>query len=46
MVSFLTLDQIRSKAPSVFATDHDGKRSDRYTFDSSEKIIEGFDDPG
>jgi len=46
MVSFLTLNQIRSKAPSVFATEHDGKRSDRYTFVSSEKIIEGFDDLG
>jgi len=46
MVSFLTLDQIRSKAPSVFATEHDGLRSDRYTFVSSEKIIEGFDDLG
>ena len=46
MVSFLTLDQIQSKAPSVFATEHDGHRSDRYTFVSSEKIIEGFDDLG
>jgi len=46
MVSFLTLDQIRSKAPSVFATDHDGERSDRYTFVSSEKIIDSFEELG
>ena len=46
MVSFLTLDQIRDKAPSVFATEHDGLRSDRYTFVSSQKIMEGFDELG
>tara|TARA_R100001530_G_scaffold70655_1_gene50067 strand:+ start:103 stop:900 length:798 start_codon:yes stop_codon:yes gene_type:complete len=46
MVSFLTPDQIREKAPSVFATGHDGKRSDRYTFVSSEKIMDTFQDLG
>jgi len=35
--------QILKKAPAVFATDHDGQRSGRYTFVSSKRIIEGFD---
>jgi hypothetical protein len=46
MVSFLTTDQIKDRAPSVFATEHDGKRSDRYTFVSSEKIMDSFNDLG
>ena len=46
MVTFLTPDQIQERAPSVFATEHDGKRSDRYTFVSSEKIMDTFDDLG
>jgi len=46
MVSFLTPDQIQERAPSVFATEHDGKRSDRYTFVSSEKIMDTFQDLG
>lgn len=46
MVNFLSTEQILDRAPSVFATEHDGLRSDRYTFVSSEKIIEGFNDLG
>jgi len=46
MVSFLTPSQIMDRAPSVFATEHDGKRSDRYTFVSSEKIMDTFQDLG
>lgn len=38
--------QILKQAPAVFATDHDGKRSGRYTFVSSQRIIEGFDGLG
>jgi len=33
-------------APAVYATGHDGKRSSRYTFVSSEKVIEAFSDAG
>tara|TARA_R110002153_G_scaffold12931_1_gene48273 strand:+ start:711 stop:1514 length:804 start_codon:yes stop_codon:yes gene_type:complete len=46
MVTFLTPEQIQDRAPAVFATGHDGKRSDRYTFVSSEKIINNFKDLG
>tara|TARA_Y100000310_G_scaffold69211_1_gene64666 strand:- start:3017 stop:3811 length:795 start_codon:yes stop_codon:yes gene_type:complete len=46
MVQFLTRNQIEKKAPSVFATEHDGKRSDRYTFVSSEKILDNFQELG
>lgn len=46
MVTFLTNEQIRRNAPSVFATGHDGLRSDRYTFVSSEKVMDSFRDLG
>ena len=46
MVSFLTKEQISKAAPSVFATSHDGNRSERYTFVSSEKIIDTFQELG
>jgi len=45
-MELLTKDQIAELAPSVFATSHDGNRSDRYTFVSSEKIIDEFRDLG
>jgi hypothetical protein len=46
MVNFIDKARIARIAPSVFAKDHDGLRSDRYTFVSSEKIIDAFDELG
>lgn len=42
----LTKEMVRKIAPSVFAENHDGKRSSRYVFVSSEKIVDAFDDAG
>lgn len=46
MVQFISKDRIAQLAPSIFATEHDGLRSDRYTFVSSDKIIDSFDELG
>lgn len=46
MVSLLTRTQIEERAPSVYATEHDGERSDRYTFVSTDRVISEFNDIG
>lgn len=46
MQSLLTLDQVRQSAPNAFARTHDGKRSDRYSFVPTEKIIQNMDEIG
>ena len=43
---FLSRTLIAEQVPSVFATDHDGHRSDRYTFVSSSKIIDLMEEVG
>jgi hypothetical protein len=44
--ALLTLDQVKSRAPNAFATTHDGRRSDRYTFVPTEEIINRMDSLG
>ena len=43
---FMTDNEIATVAPSVFANEHDGNRSDRYVFVSSEKILGSMRDNG
>lgn len=38
----LTLDQVRAKAPSVFATEAHGSRSERYTYIPTSTVVEGL----
>lgn len=41
--NFLSADQVRKHYPSVYAESHDGKRSDRYTFVPTSRIIDELD---
>jgi hypothetical protein len=43
---FINPDTIRESYPSLFATTHDGKRSDRYSFVSTAQIIENMYNAG
>lgn len=41
---FYTKEQLTQCAPAIFASTHDGKRSDKYTFVSTEQIIDNLAD--
>ena len=38
----MTLDQVRARAPSVFATEAHGSRSERYTYIPTSTVVEGL----
>jgi hypothetical protein len=42
----LSKESIQKKTPAVFATTHDGRRSDRYVFVSTESLVDKFNSLG